>query len=76
MRNSPDSDLRINPNPLPEVVLIRIERIVQLRVARKDQKGRGMHTHVDYRQWVRFSGLHTVFHVSAQLEKQYVGWLK
>ena len=47
--------------------------IAQLRLAREDQKGRGMHAH---RQWARFSRLHTVFHVSAQLEKQYDGWLK
>ena len=30
--------------------------IVQLHVARKDQKGRCMHARVDYRQWARFSG--------------------
>ena len=45
-----------------------------LRVRTK--KGCGMHVCVDYRQWACFSGLHTVFHVSAQLKKQYDGWLK
>ena len=71
--HSPNSDpIRINPSPLPEVVWIQIE--LDCAIAHKDQKGHGMHACVDYRQWARFSGQHTVFHVSAQLEKQY-GWL-
>ena len=54
----------------------RLIWITQLFVVHEDQKGHGMHTCVDYRQWAHFSVLHTVFHVSAQLKKQYHGWLK
>ena len=37
----------------------------------------GMHMCVDYRQqWEHFSRLHSVFYVSARLEKKYNGWLE
>ena len=52
--HSPNPDpIRINPNPLPEVVSIRIEldrAIAPCACTRKDQKGRGMHARVNYRQ--------------------------
>ena len=54
----------------------RLIWIAHLRVVFEDQKGHGIHAHVNYRQWAHFSGLHTVLHIFAQLEKQYDGWLK
>ena len=67
----------INPNPLPEVVSIRID--LDRAIARctwGPKMAWHAHSCVEYWQWARFSGLHTVLHVSAQLEKQYDGWLK
>ena len=77
--------MRIHPIPIRSGLIpihllrwfwSRLMWIAQLCVMHMDQKGCGMHARVNYRQWAHFSGLHTVFHVSAQLEKQYDGWLK
>ena len=68
--------IQINPNPLPEVVSIRIELDLAIALHVRTKKGVACTLVLTTDSEHAYPGLHPVFHVSAQLKKQYDGWLK